>query len=590
MAEALHALMAGAGTAVRGPRHLLRLAPMLTVAAFAVPIACGLVGTLMPAFGYLPAIGGDRWSLDPWRVLRDAPGFSTSLQLTLVVGWASTLMSVLLALAVAGFLHHRAGAKRLGSWLTPLLAMPHSALAIGFAFLILPSGWLVRWVSPRLTGWTIPPDVGTVGAASGWPLIVALVMKETPFLLLMILGALNQVRAPAQIAAARAMGYGPVMAWFKVVLPQVYPQIRLPIYAVLAFSLSVVDVAIVLGPGNPPTLAVQAVRWFSDPDTSRYFPAAAVATLLLGVVLASIGAWWLAECMAQPLFRRWMERGGRGGAAAPAAGVGAAVGAVLALLAVMSMLGMLLWSVAKPWRYPDAFPPGLTLDTWTRQSGQLAGPAWTTLLVGVVSTVLALVLTLACLENESLTPGPARRTAPAVAAMYAVSASVWLLYLPLLVPQVAFLFGLQVLLIRIGLDATTFAVVWAHLVFVLPYLFLSLAEPWRAFDTRYARAAASLGASPWRVFWRVKLPILLKPLLIASAVAFAVSVGQYLPTLFAGAGRVATLTTEAVTLSAGADRRVIGTWTALQALFPLLAYLLATTAPRLLHAHRKGLA
>ncbi|MEO8856418.1 MAG: ABC transporter permease subunit, partial [Burkholderiaceae bacterium] len=131
---------------------------------------------------------------------------------------------------------------------------------------------------------------------------------------------------------------------------------------------------------------------------------------------------------------------------------------------------------------------------------------------------------------------------------------------------------------------------WAHLVFVLPYLFLALADPWRAFDTRYARAAASLGASPWRIFFRVKLPILLKPLLLASAVAFAVSVGQYLPTLFAGAGRVATLTTEAVTLSAGSDRRVIGTWAVLQALFPLLAYLLATIVPRLLHARRKGLA
>ena len=35
----------------------------------------------------------------------------TSLQLTLAVGWASTLMSVLLALAVAGFLHHRAGGE-----------------------------------------------------------------------------------------------------------------------------------------------------------------------------------------------------------------------------------------------------------------------------------------------------------------------------------------------------------------------------------------------------------------------------------------------------------------------------------------------
>ena len=585
MAEAIHALRATAGDSARAPLRLLQLAPVLTVAAFAVPIACGLIGTLMPAFGYLPAIGGDRWSLDPWRALLAAPGFTTSLQLTLAVGWASTLMSVLLALAVAGFMHQRAGGKRLGSFLAPLLAMPHSALAIGFAFMILPSGWIVRWVSPGLTGWTIPPDVGTVGHASGWPLIAALVMKEAPFLLLMILGALNQVRAPAQIAAARSMGYGPVLAWFKVVLPQVYPQIRLPIYAVLAFSLSVVDVAIVLGPGNPPTLAVQAVRWFSDPDTTRYFPAAAAATLLFGMVLATIVVWWLGERLARPLLRRWVERGVRGGAAAPAAGVGVAVASVLAVLAVVSMLGILLWSVAKPWRFPDALPPGLTLDTWARQSGQLAGPAWTTLLVGVASTVLALLLTLACLENESRAPGTARYSTLAVPA---VSASIWLLYLPLLVPQVAFLFGLQVLLIRLGLDATMFAVVWAHLVFVLPYLFLSLAEPWRAFDTRYARAAASLGASPWRVFWRIKLPILLKPLLIASAVAFAVSVGQYLPTLFAGAGRVATLTTEAVTLSSGADRRVIGTWAALQALFPLLAYLLATVVPRMLHARRRG--
>src|SRR5262249_30741783 len=145
----------------------------------------------------------------------------------------------------------------------------------------------------------------------------------------------------------------------------------------------------------------------------------------------------------------------------------------------------------------------------------------------------------------------------------------WLLYLPLLVPQVAFLFGTQVLLVRLGLDATLHAVIWAHLIFVLPYMFLSLADPWRAFDVRYT------GSARWRVLLRVKLPILLKPLLIACAVAFAVSVGQYLPTLFAGSGRVATLTTEAVTLSGGADRRVIGTWALMQSVLPWLGYLFA---------------
>src|SRR4029453_2168347 len=100
--------------------------------------------------------------------------------------------------------------------------------------------------------------------------------------------------------------------------------------------------------------------------------------------------------------------------------------------------------------------------------------------------------------------------------------------------------------------------------------------------------AAALGAPPSRVLFAVKLPILLRPVLIACAVAFAVSVGQYLPTLFAGNGRGATLTTEAVTLAAGADRRVIGAYALVQALFPFAAYLAAVALPILVFRHRRA--
>ena len=40
-------------------------------------------------------------------------------------------------------------------------------------------------------------------------------------------------------------------------------------------------------------------------------------------------------------------------------------------------------------------------------------------------------------------------------------------------------------------------------------------------------------------------------ILTAAAVGFAVSVGQYLPTLLIGAGRLPTITTEAVALASG---------------------------------------
>lgn len=87
----------------------------------------------------------------------------------------------------------------------------------------------------------------------------------------------------------------------------------------------------------------------------------------------------------------------------------------------------------------------------------------------------------------------------------------------------------------------------------------------------------------------VKLPILLRPLLTAAAIGFAVSVAQYLPTLFMGAGRVATLTTEAVTLSSGSDRRVTGVYAVLQAVLPLGTYVAALFLPAFVHRNRRGL-
>jgi putative thiamine transport system permease protein len=55
-------------------------------------------------------------------------------------------------------------------------------------------------------------------------------------------------------------------------------------------------------------------------------------------------------------------------------------------------------------------------------------------------------------------------------------------------------------------------------------------------------------------------------------VGFAVSVAQYLPTLYVGAGRFATVTTEAVTLASGAQRSLMSAYAALQMLLPVLVF------------------
>ena len=48
----------------RGP-DLLQHVPALTLAIFLAPIAAGLIGTWLPAFGHFPALGHEGWSLEP---------------------------------------------------------------------------------------------------------------------------------------------------------------------------------------------------------------------------------------------------------------------------------------------------------------------------------------------------------------------------------------------------------------------------------------------------------------------------------------------------------------------------------------------
>jgi putative thiamine transport system permease protein len=297
--------------------------------------------------------------------------------------------------------------------------------------------------------------------------------------------------------------------------------------------------------------------------------------LLLGLSLAAIAAWIGAERAAARLGRAWAASGRRGGAALLRAG--AALLPLSLLLAFAALAALLLWSVAGPWRFPDALPERLQLDSWAAQAGALAAPAANSLLAALLATGIALLLAVAALEAR---------------ARHGAAALPWLLALtplPLLLPQAGFLLGVQAALLTLGLEGGLAAVVLAHLVFVLPYVLLSLSGPWAALDPRLARVAGCLGASRLRVFLAVTLPVLARPLLVAAAVGIAVSIAQYLPTLLAGGGRFATLTTEAVTLSAGGDRRVLGVFAAAQAAIPLLAFGIALLLPALLWRRRAGL-
>lgn len=552
---------------------MLRLAPITLVALLVLPVTAGLAMVLLPAFGYLPVIGREQLSLAPWQQLLAQPGLGRSVLVSLFSGLTSTALALLV---VVLFLAASQGTwldRSLRRWVSPLLSIPHAAVAFGFAFLIAPSGLTARLFSPWLTGWESPPDALVVNDPWGVALTLGLVLKEAPFLLLMSLAALPQLQPEKRLRLARSLGYTPVIGWLKVVLPSLYPLIRLPVYAVIAYATSVVDMALILGPRLPPTLSVSILGWFNDPDITRRLMASAAAVLQLGVTVLALLLWWLMEQGVRWSSRGWLVNGSRqrGATAVKIAGRGGLT--VVTVAALAALAGLALFSVAGFWRFPELFPQALTLDHWQRSAPQLAGPLRTTLAIALVSTGVAALLVVAALEHEQR-----QQIRP--------SRALWLLYLPLLVPQIAFLFGLIVAAESLGIRPQLALVMAGHLLFVLPYLYLSLAEAYRQLDPRWIHMAQSLGVTPNRAFWRVRLPLLLAPLLTSLAVGLAVSISQYLPTQLLGAGRVSTVTTEAVALASGGNRRLIGVWALVQAVLPLAGFMLALAIPRWLGVPR----
>ncbi|MEM6896975.1 MAG: ABC transporter permease subunit, partial [Pseudomonadota bacterium] len=533
----------------------------------------------LPAFGGLRPGGGGSFSLAPWTALFAEPGIERGIWLSIKTGVVSALGALLVCfLLIAGWHGTRVFAT-IERLLSPLLSVPHAAAALGLAFLIAPSGWAARLVSPWGTGWDRPPDALIVGDPGGWSLIAGLMAKELPFLLLMSLAALPQINATARMQVAQALGYGKVRGWVLTVLPALYAQLRLPVYAVLAYAMSNVDVATVLGPTTPPPLSIIILRWMTDPDLALRGPAAAAALLQLGLVLAAIAAWRVGERGAALLGHWAVATGARGTGWRDdtARGLGLALSLLAGLAVFGGLLSQVVWSFAGRWRFPEALPSSFGFRSWDRHGAAALDVTFVTLELAVLAALIALVFVLGCLEAEFRRGRSMGRPGLLV------------LYLPLILPQIAFLPGLQILLLYLGAGQGFAPVLLSHIVFVLPYVFLALAGPFRAWDDRYATIGAAMGTSPFGIFLRLRLPMLLAPILTALAVGMAVSVGQYLPTLLASGGRLTTLTTEALALSSGGDRRAIGVWTLALALSAWLPFALALIIPRAAFRNRKAL-
>nr|WP_199293015.1 ABC transporter permease subunit [Streptomyces sp. SID8499] len=108
-----------------------------------------------------------------------------------------------------------------------------------------------------------------------------------------------------------------------------------------------------------------------------------------------------------------------------------------------------------------------------------------------------------------------------------------LFVLPVAVPSVVV--GLSVLVAfskpPLLLNGTSSIVIVAHTVLVTAFAHQSVSAAIVRLDPAYEQAAASLGARPAYVLWRVRLPLLLPSLTAAAGLCFALSMGELSATM-----------------------------------------------------------
>lgn len=189
-------------------------------------------------------------------------------------------------------------------------------------------------------------------------------------------------------------------------------------------------------------------------------------------------------------------------------------------LFALPLLVILMASFSEHWS--GAFPSGFTGEHYASATrGESLQALTTSLVTAVAASLLALAVgTWAALAAASLKRG-GKRLMDA------------LFVLPVAVPSVVV--GLAVLVAfskpPMILNGTRWIVILAHTLLVTAFAHQSVSAAIARLDPAYEQAAASLGARPSYVLWKVRLPLLLPSLNAAAGLCFALSMGELSATM-----------------------------------------------------------
>lgn len=105
---------------------------------------------------------------------------------------------------------------------------------------------------------------------------------------------------------------------------------------------------------------------------------------------------------------------------------------------------------------------------------------------------------------------------------------------PMIVPLIISAAGMYFFYSKVGLSSTHLGVILAHAALGTPFVVITVTATLVGFDHSLIRAAATLGASPPRTFFRIIVPLILPGVISGALFAFITSFDEVVVVLFVG--------------------------------------------------------
>ncbi|MEX0991513.1 MAG: ABC transporter permease [Actinomycetota bacterium] len=113
------------------------------------------------------------------------------------------------------------------------------------------------------------------------------------------------------------------------------------------------------------------------------------------------------------------------------------------------------------------------------------------------------------------------------------------IFLPMATPEIVMGASLLTLFVTFGVPLGFGTILIAHVMFCISFVVVTVKARTQGFNAEWEEAAKDLGATPWVTFWTVTFPLILPGIAAAAALAFALSIDDYVVSTF-NAGKTVT--------------------------------------------------